>query len=104
MRIYDTADQSGAVFRSVPVGCFQFPKALSVGTSPFCPNCWIVYEPFELLTMYQVPSDGRNTPMSALPSPSKSPGVGISAAKPNTYGTYVVVALRLTYQSPSDGR
>ena len=37
----------------------------------------------ELFIRYQVPSDGRKTAMSALPSPSKSPTVGMSSERPN---------------------
>jgi hypothetical protein len=38
--------------------------------SPLAPQLTVVTEPFELLMMYQRPSDGRHTAMSALPSPS----------------------------------
>ena len=56
--------------------------------------------------MYQSPVDARYTPMSVVPSPSKSPATGVSVLMPQVYALYVVKSvldLRM-YQAPVDGR
>src|SRR3954451_3748139 len=63
----------------------QYINAVCVGLSPLVPNGDAKNEPSELFILYQVPSDGRKTERSALPSPSKSPGAGMSVDMPNGY-------------------
>ena len=50
--------------------------------------------------MYQSPFDGRKTPMSARPSPSKSPRTGLSVARPNCPVVRPPSELRLRSQTP----
>ena len=54
--------------------------------------------------MNQRPSDGRNTAMSALPSPSKSAATGTSPLTPQSrIVTAPVMRLRM-YHRPVEGR
>src|SRR6476660_718440 len=54
--------------------------------------------------MNQVPVDGRNTAVSALPSPSKSATAGISPFAPKGSEKYELSSLLKTNQVPVEGR
>src|SRR5688572_21355264 len=55
-------------------------------------------------TTYHVPFEGRNTAMSVLRSPSKSPTTGRSALFPHANPVGVPVLEFIVYHVPFDGR
>src|SRR5262245_9602006 len=74
--------------------------AFGIGTSLFWPHLNPNDVPFELLTIYHSPVDGRNTTASAVPSPSTSIGAGISPVVPQWKDDTVLVNELTLHQSP----
>src|SRR2546423_4318978 len=73
------------------------------GRSPFRPQVIYIGIDDELGKTYQIPFDGRQTPTSAFPSPSKSPTRGLSPLTPNCKARNPSV-LCWIYQVPVLGR
>src|SRR5215211_3399470 len=80
--------------------------------SPGPPHVIDVVVPEADRAMYQAPVDGRNTAMSALPSPSNGTwyslpsanGSGMSPAPPHVTAPWMPFAEGTEYQVPFDGR
>ena len=63
--------EAAQVFPPTAVGLpFHFTPCANTGVSPFCPCGCARFVPLELFSTYHVPVVGRQTAMSALPSPA----------------------------------
>src|SRR6266581_4324479 len=88
-----------------PIQFFPCRPYRARGMSPDVPHCTVGCIEPSAERMYQVPSDGLQTTLSARASVAMLDGSGTSPAVPHcTEGCSTSVALDLTYQVPLDGR